>query len=325
KKSFGVLSGRLVGKIHSTLYDCKHQHKESCVALENIHKYTQFALPQISKTNYDLAISFLTPHYIVANKVQAKQKIAWIHTDYSTIHVNQKSELKMWEQYDYIASISSDCTKAFTSVFPTLAAKIFEIENISLPSFIKAQAQLQTKAEIGYEDDFINFCTVGRFCYAKAYDRAIEVCERLVRKGYPIRWYAVGFGGDEAMMRSLVAEKQLENHFIIVGKQENPYPYIAHSDYYLQLSRYEGKAVTVREAQILAKPVMITNYATASSQITNGIDGIIVDNDDIEVMVEQISAFIEDQQQQAEIVEYLQQTNYGNEIEVMKIEKLIGA
>ncbi|MGL5531573.1 MAG: glycosyltransferase, partial [Culicoidibacterales bacterium] len=59
------------------------------------------------------------------------------------------------------------------------------------------------------------------------------------------------------------------------------------------------------------------------SQITNGIDGIIVDNDDIEVMVEQISAFIANQQQQAEIVEYLQQTNYGNETEVMKLEGLI--
>lgn len=40
----------------------------------------------------------------------------------------------------------------------------------------------------------------------------------------------------------------------------NPYPYIKACDIYVQPSRYEGKAVTVREAQILGKPVVITRF-----------------------------------------------------------------
>lgn len=47
------------------------------------------------------------------------------------------------------------------------------------------------------------------------------------------------------------------------------------ADLYVQPSRYEGKAVTVSEAQILAKPVLITNYSTAKSQILEGYDGMI--------------------------------------------------
>lgn len=31
------------------------------------------------------------------------------------------------------------------------------------------------------------------------------------------------------------------------------------------------------EAQILKKPVVITNYSTAKSQVTNGFDGLIVE------------------------------------------------
>jgi dTDP-4-amino-4,6-dideoxygalactose transaminase len=50
------------------------------VALEYSYKYTLPYMPQISNKEYDLAISFLTPHYFVAERVDAKKKIAWIHT-----------------------------------------------------------------------------------------------------------------------------------------------------------------------------------------------------------------------------------------------------
>ena len=69
----------------------------------------------------------MTPHYFAANKVNAKKKIAWIHTDYSYVELDQKSELRMWEVYDYIASISDACTKGFCKKFPTLKNKIIRV------------------------------------------------------------------------------------------------------------------------------------------------------------------------------------------------------
>lgn len=41
---------------------------------------------------------------------------------------------------------------------------------------------------------------------------------------------------------------------------------------YVQPTRYEGKAVTVTEERKLGKPILITNYPTASSQIEDGIE-----------------------------------------------------
>ena len=38
----------------------------------------------------------------------------------------------------------------------------------------------------------------------------------------------------------------------------------------------KAKAVTVREAQILGKPVVITRFPTSSSQLEEGVDGIII-------------------------------------------------
>jgi glycosyltransferase involved in cell wall biosynthesis len=44
----------------------------------------------------------------------------------------------------------------------------------------------------------------------------------------------------------------------------------------VQPSRYEGKSVTVCEAQFLGKAVAVTNYPTATSQIQQGFDGVII-------------------------------------------------
>ena len=62
----------------------------------------------------------------------------------------------------------------------------------------------------------------------------------------------------------------MEEHVLLLGKRTNPYPYIAACDIYAQPSRYEGKSVTVREAQMLCKPVAVTAYPTATSQVRDG-------------------------------------------------------
>lgn len=88
-----------------------------------------------------LAISFLTPHYYVAEKIDAKVKLAWIHTDYSNYLLDVKSELQMWSRYDYIASISPKCTEGFLKVFPELKDKIIEISNINAEHLIRIQSK----------------------------------------------------------------------------------------------------------------------------------------------------------------------------------------
>lgn len=128
----------------------KRLYKNSGTVMENgsgqdiISKYTTSLLPKINySVCYDLAVSFHAPHRIVLHKVQAKKKIAWIHTDYTRIWVNVSEELKVWSRYDYIASISTDVTRTFLQVFPSLRVKIVEIENILSPRFVRERADLE--------------------------------------------------------------------------------------------------------------------------------------------------------------------------------------
>ena len=114
----------------------------------------------------------------------------------------------------------------------------------------------------------------------------------------------------------------MEDYVILLGKKENPYPYIKACDIYVQPSRYEGKSVTVREAQILCKPVIVTNYPTSGSQIRDGKDGIIVPMDN-EGCARGIVKAMKNQELLKSIPQYLLSHDYGNENEVEKIYRIL--
>lgn len=119
----------------------------------------------------------------------------------------------------------------------------------------------------------IKLLSIGRFCTAKNFDNIPNICHRLCEKGLDVYWYIIGFGSEEGLIKRKIKENRMEERVILLGKKDNPYPYIKHCDLYVQPSRFEGKCVSVREAQMLGKPVVITDYPTAKSQLKNGIDG----------------------------------------------------
>lgn len=326
----GVLFGRLKAKWLTRRYLRKKGVTESAAGLQYVADCVSPFLPSLLKYGeYDLAISFLQPHNYVAEKVRARKKICWIHTDYTRVDINVEQELPVWNAYDYIISISPDVTKTFLQVFPSLSNKIVEMENILSPEFVrKRSSELDVSAEMAKSNNTITLLSVGRFCEAKNYDNVPEICKKINTKllslnsKLSIRWFLIGFGGDEELIRRKIAEAGMQDHVIILGKKSNPYPYIKACDIYVQPSRYEGKSVTVREAQMLCKPVVVTNYPTAKSQIQDDIDGKIVPMDN-EGCAQGIAEFILNTEMQKQITDYLEEHDYGNEAEVGKLYEII--
>lgn len=363
---WGVLYGRLKAKWLTRRYLRKKRVTESAAGLQYVANCVSSFLPSLHKNGeYDLAISFLQPHNYVVEKVKAKKKICWIHTDYTRVDINVEQELPIWNAYDHIISISPDVTKTFLQIFPSLSNKIVEMENILSPEFVRKRSE---EFEVNFnsnenEDEkandnfpltahrsplnhnfndncpltanrspltvnYVNLLSVGRFCEAKNYDNVPDICEKIVSSfksqdpKLSIRWYLIGWGGDEELIRRKIEEAGMQDHVIILGKKSNPYPYIKACDIYVQPSRYEGKSVTVREAQMLCKPVVVTNYPTATSQIQDGIDGKIVPMDN-EGCAQGLAEFIMNTELQEQIKEYLSSHDYGNESEVSKIELLL--
>lgn len=281
-------------------------------------------LPSLSYLGeYDLAISFLDPPHIVQDKVRAKVRIEWIHTDFSTVHVDYKTVFPRWAKNDFIASVSEDVTRAFCNTFPTLREKIFLMENILSPGFVWQRADAEPRPEdMPYKRDSFSLLTIGRYSYSKKLEDIPGICRRLLEAGYHVKWYIIGYGQDDGYIRDAIAAENMQDNIILLGKRLNPYPYIRHCDWYVQPSRYEGKSVVVREAQILHKPVIITNYPTARSQVVDGVDGVIVPLP-LDDCAKKMAEVLADDDLKCRIIQYLSTHDYGNVKEVDKIYSLI--
>lgn len=315
-KKYSIAYGRIQAKILAKTYDIFHRPKnESYVELEYSHKYTKRFMPQIADENYDLIISYLTPHYFAAEKAFGKKKVAWIHTDYEYIDCDVNSEKEMWDQYDKIVAISAAVKASFLKKFPMLEHKIIMVENTVSRKFIECQAN-EFDVLNQLDQHSVKLLSIGRFCHPKNFDSIPEICSLLIKQGHKVKWYIIGFGEDENLIKSRIEEYRMEKTVIILGKRINPYPYIKACDIYVQPSRYEGKAITVLEAQALNKPVIITNYGTASSQLKDGNNGIIVSLEN-QKCAEEIGKVIDNMKLQKDLTENCKHMQFPNDFSIL--------
>lgn len=321
-KEYGIALVRLLSKIALCLENRNNRYTDPGYILKQYYHLNALPLLPSLVGNYDMAISFIDPHFILSEKVNANVKIGWFHTDFTRIVPNRKIEQRMWSGCDYVVNVSDQCKDAFDDVHPFMIDRSLMIENIKSEKLINEKATRISAEQEMPTDGSIRLLSVGRFSEQKNFDNIPDICKRLRKKGYPVKWYLIGFGGDEALIRQKIAEAGMQREVIILGKKENPYPYIAACDLYVQPSRYEGKCVSVIEAQILHKPVIITNYATSGSQLRDGYDGVIVPMDN-EGCAEGIAAVIADKQLQQRLIENTKQQDYTNAAEIHKLYKLI--
>lgn len=316
---FAIGMARIMAKVRSGL---------STGSLHSGHNYKQYFhklcipyLPDIPG-DYDLAISFNDPHYIIGKKVSAKVKMAWFHTDALRMDFCDNIEKEMWGMSDYVVNVSEECKDVFDRKHPYLTNRSIVIENILPKSFVIERSNAFTVETEMPNDGSIKILSIGRFSNPKNFDNVPDVSRRVLETGLDIKWYLIGYGGEEALIRQRIAEAGMEDHVIILGKKENPYPYIKACDLYVQPSRYEGKAVTVREAQILCKPVVITRYATSASQLEDGMDGIIVPMDN-GGCADGIVRLLKDPERMQRLSAACARRDYTNAGEVEKLYQLI--
>ena len=271
KRYFSLLLkvvSKIIQKIHKKR-GCGEDSKDTFLKITaNLIKF--------NSEKYDAALGFIDPFFFIEKKVNAKVKIGWAHTDWNTL-CKRGSYIPapgVWKSLDYVACVSEDIKTSFDELYPQYSEKSVVVENILPAEYVKKLAdQFTVKEEM--PDSVFKILSVGRFSPQKNYLETIRAAKILHDEGYLFKLYFVGYGTQEEKMRNLIAELGAEDYVIILGKKENPYPYMKACDLYIQPSKYEGKAVTVREAQTLARPVMITRFPSSGSQLTDGLDGYI--------------------------------------------------
>ncbi|WP_191556969.1 glycosyltransferase [Metabacillus idriensis] len=322
KKSIGI--GRMdiaLSRIKASTIFRLEKNRARCE--QRAWRYVGKSLKKLKK-NYDVAIGFMEKSsiYYVVEKVNALKKIGWIHTNYKNSGMDKQIDFRYFNRLDYLVTVSDECAGSLKDTFKSLSSKVKIIQNIVSPQTIRLLASEET-ADIKCSDEVTNIVTVGRLGHEKGIDIAIESCRLLLDKGVKIKWQVIGYGTERELfeLNKLIEENKLTGTFQLLGVKENPYPYIKHSDIYIQPSRYEGKSIAIDEAKILEKPIIVTNFPTAKDQIENNVNGLIVEMSPASIC-EAILLLINNIDKKNKLVNELSKVSLDTESEILKFYEL---
>lgn len=246
----------------------------------------------INENEYDLAVAYIegASAYYVAKHVKAKKKAAFIHVNYKEAGYNRKLDKNAYQEFDRIFAVSEDVRESFIKEYPECTDKTDIFENIIDRDEIIRKSEIKG---IGFDDGFANkrILTVGRLTAQKTIDVSIEACRLLTEKGEDIKWYVLGDGDQRKQLEALIKKYGLEDRFILPGVVDNPYPYIKQCDIYVHASRYEGKSIAIREAQVLGKPIVVSDCRSNLEQVTDNEDAL-VSSLDSEILCGKISSLL---------------------------------
>lgn len=212
--------------------------------------------------------------YYMVDKLKGKKKITFFHSDYHKWPYYERMDRKYFPKVDAICTISEQCVQSLKEVFPEVAEKVKLVPNISLPSMIYKLAEERVEMPPLHGTVLV---TVGHVCYNKGIDLINEASKILKQKGIDFSWILVGSTDGAEKYIEEIKYSDLKDNIYLVGVQSNPYAYMQRADIIVHPSRFEGKSITLDEAKILCKPIVVTNFSTVNDQFEDGANASICD------------------------------------------------
>lgn len=135
----------------------------------------------------------------------------------------------------------------------------------------------------------INACIAAGF-YSKdikGYQYLIPAIKKLVDDGVAVTLHIAGDGDYFEYYRDMVHDLGLENNCIFYGMcdKKKMYSIMKQMDFIISASLFESAGVTVQEAMLLGKPVLVTKSGGANSLVTE-FSAVVVDKGSTEALVD---------------------------------------
>lgn len=233
------------------------------------------------KEEFDIAISFsqnASEHLLyggsndfVLKKINALQKITFIHCDYSNCGSNTKHNNQQYYKFNKIAACSDGCKASFLSVLPKLKSRTYTVVNCHDYEQIKHLAE---DNPITYSKDYINLISVARLAEEKGIDRGIIA----VAGNKNIMYHIIGDGPQRQSLVDLVNKLNIGSRVKFYGNQINPYRYMRNADVLLIPSIHEAAPLVIDEARCINLPVASTLTTSSYDMIIKKSSGWVCAN-----------------------------------------------
>jgi len=249
---------------------------------------------------WDVVVAFKEGEdMILASKLRARRKVAWVHTDYANFHwtpylfESDEAERLCMAGFDAVAAVSDAAAKGLRAAIGD-PGNVSTVYNPINPYAIEEKAGLEKLAR---PVDKALLVTVGRLSEVKRFDMLIDICHELSTE-FPLELWIIGGGELERELREKLERENIDC-VRMFGMKSNPYPYIACADWLISSSASESYALTVQEALILGVPV-IASYCPAIQETLPESCGIITAADK-ESLKAGIAAALSEEQKAAEL------------------------
>lgn len=278
--------------------------------------YSVMTYPPI-KEKYNCAIAYKLGYEDTAmllNCVDAEKKCAWVH---GTVEKDYKTALmyRFLKPISKIFCVSEDAKRRVDKQFPHVADKTEVFYNLIDADEIIDQARLPMDCGFGRTA----IVTVGRLSPEKGQQMVPKTVRILLDQGCDIHWYLVGDGPLRSEVEQECEKYGVQDRVILLGTKMNPYPYIKNCDIYVQPSFTEGWGLTVQEARILAKPIVVTPVPVMAEQINSGENGLIVDAMTPEAIADGIRQLLDHPELMERFTEALKNEPADNSSEMQKL------
>lgn len=192
------------------------------------------------------------------------KKIAWIHFDYVMLkdRVDLSVRKKWYDCYHQIVCVSQAALTSMLTVHPEYKDKSTYIYNaLDIDVIIKAGEE---SVESPLDKNVFNILSIGRLVTIKQFHIIPEIVNAIRNlTTIPFRWYIMGSGECENLIRAEILKYNLQDVVILTGVKDNPYPYIRQADLVVCTSVAESFSYVIAEAKVLHTPVLSNDFPVA--------------------------------------------------------------
>ena len=223
----------------------------------------------------------------VLGTMNTKVKLIYAeHSNLSNRTYGKKHEFRQWlgsKKADYIVTLTEQDRKAFAEKY-----HIFE-KCKSIHNWYDGEIMSEK-----YDENSKKIITVGRLAAVKGYDRLIQVAKRVLDKNPTWTWDIYGDGPMYEEVQEMILENGIENHVCLRGNRKDILELYKEYAFFVMTSYYEGLPLVLLEAKASLLPIVSFDCPTGPGEIiTDGCDGFLVENGNIDEMVEKINEMIQ--------------------------------
>lgn len=229
----------------------------------------------------------------LARKI-CNNSILWAHTDYLLVNTDKELTKNFFKdkgvfEYKKIVAVSNVCKISIVTLFKELENRIVICRNFIDVDTLKKLSEEKIEEKKPKLPLFINLTRQEEV--SKKLTKLLYATKRLKEEGFEFRVWMLGEGPDTNLYKEIIEKEELQDYVKMLGRKENPYPYLKLSDAHILTSDYEGFPMANIEAKLFKIPVITTSVSDSETDIGDKY-GIIIKTKDIDGVYTAMKEFI---------------------------------